>query len=153
MKAVQDFYPDHFAQCYGCGSLNPRGLQIKTHWKGTQTLTSFIPSAHHTAIPGFVYGGLLASLIDCHGTGSASLALAREKGISLEGHNAPRCVTASLQVDYLKPTPLGPELQIYGNIVEVKGRKVIVEAELYAGETLCVKGRIVALEVPENFGA
>jgi hypothetical protein len=29
-KAFQDFYPDNLAQCYGCGSRNPHGHQIKT---------------------------------------------------------------------------------------------------------------------------
>ena len=152
MLAIQDFYAEHFAQCYGCGSLNEAGYQLKTRWEGDHTLTTFVPSAHHTAIPGYVYGGLLASLIDCHGTGSAALALAREKGIELEPYNAPRCVTASLHVDYLKPTPLGPQLRIVGYISEIKGRKVTVEAELYAGTELCVKGKVIAVEIPENFG-
>ncbi|MGC8864881.1 MAG: PaaI family thioesterase [Bacteroidales bacterium] len=152
MIAIQDFYADPFAQCYGCGRLNPHGYHLKTRWEGDHTLTTFIPSEHHTAIPGFVYGGLLASLIDCHGTGSASLALVRDRGIELQPYNAPRCVTASLQVNYHKPTPLGPELRILGKIVEVKGRKVIIDAELYAGDCLCVTGQIVAVEVPENFG-
>ncbi len=153
MIAIQDYYPDHFAQCYGCGRLNAHGYQLKTHWEGDHTLTTFVPSQFHTAIPGYVYGGLLASLIDCHGTGSAALALARERGIEIKPYNAPRCVTASLQVNYLAPTPLGPELRIIGHIAEVKGRKVIVEAKLYAGDTLCVSGKIIAIEVPENFGS
>ena len=31
-RAFQDFYPDNVSHCYGCGRLNPEGLQIKTHW-------------------------------------------------------------------------------------------------------------------------
>jgi acyl-coenzyme A thioesterase PaaI-like protein len=153
MFAIQDYYADHFAHCYGCGRLNNHGYQLKTRWEDDHTVTTFVPSEHHTAIPGFVYGGLLASLIDCHGTGSAALALARERSLELQPFNAPRCVTASLQVNYLLPTPLGPELRIIGKIVEVKGRKVVVDAELYADEKLCVTGRIIAVEIPENFGS
>lgn len=152
MIAIQDYYSDHFAQCYGCGRLNMHGYQLKTRWDGDHTLTVFVPKEYHTAIPGFVYGGLLASLIDCHGTGSAALALARERGLELQPYNAPRCVTASLQVNYLRPTQLGPKLSIHGKIIEVKGRKVVVEAELYADEILCATGKIIAVEVPENFG-
>jgi hypothetical protein len=33
-KAVQDYYPDQFAHCYGCGRLNPEGLHIKSYWDG-----------------------------------------------------------------------------------------------------------------------
>lgn len=151
MKAIQDFYADNFAHCYGCGYKNEQGYQLKTVWVGDQTLTRFTPEAKHTAIPGYVYGGVLASIIDCHGTGSGALALARERGIVLEGSNAPRCVTASLKVNYLKPTPLGPELQVNGRIREVKGRKVIVDAELSVNGNVTVTGEIIVVEVPEGF--
>ncbi|PKQ61324.1 thioesterase [Labilibaculum filiforme] len=152
MKGIQDYYPDHFAQCYGCGRLNEHGHQIKTFWNGEETITRFVPKAYHTAIPGFVYGGLLASLIDCHGTGSAALALAKNQGIELSASNAPRCVTASLQVKYLKPTPIGGEIEIKGKIKEIGARKVIVEAELFANGVLCVVGEVVSVLVPDNFG-
>lgn len=151
-SGVQDFYPDHFGQCYGCGRLNEAGLQIKTYWNGDETLTIFKPKPFHTAIPGFVYGGLLASLIDCHGTGSAALALARHNNIELSEYNAPRCVTASLKVDYKKPTPIDGELRIVGRIKEIKGRKVVVEASLYSGDIECVSGEVIAIQVPDNFG-
>ncbi len=152
MKGIQDYYPDHFAQCYGCGRLNEHGHQIKTFWDGDETITRFVPKDYHTAIPGFVYGGLLASLIDCHGTGSAALALAKEKGIELSDTNAPRCVTASLQVKYLKPTPIGGEIEIKGKIKEIGKRKVIVESELYANSILCVVGEVISVLVPDDFG-
>jgi acyl-coenzyme A thioesterase PaaI-like protein len=152
IKGIQDFYPDHFGMCYGCGRLNEHGYQLKTNWDGDETVTRFVPQPYHTAIPGFVYGGLLASVIDCHGTGSAALALAREEGLELREFNAPRCVTASLKVDYLKPTPIGSELEIRGEIREVKGRKVIVGAKLSANGEVCVTGEIIAVRVPDDFG-
>lgn len=152
MKGVQDYYPDHFGKCYGCGRLNADGYQLKTFWNGEETITRFTPKDYHTAIPGFVYGGLLASLIDCHGTGSAALALAKENNIELSDYNAPRCVTASLKVDYKKPTPIGVELEIRGIIKEVKGRKVVVEAQLLAGGEVCVTGEIIAIQVKDDFG-
>jgi len=152
MKGIQDYYPDHFGQCYGCGRLNEHGYQLKTAWDGEETLSRFTPSAYHTAIPGSVYGGLLASLIDCHGTGSAALALAKEKGIKLEGYNAPRCVTGSLQVNYKKPTPIDSSLEIRGTIKEIKGRKVVVDIRLLSKGEVCVTGEVVAIQVPDDFG-
>jgi hypothetical protein len=88
MKAIQLYYPPEWAHCYGCGYLNPMGLHIKTFWhkeKG-ESETRFTPSPHHTAIPGFVYGGLLASLVDCHSTATAAAAKAEAEGLSLEDH-------------------------------------------------------------------
>ncbi len=152
MKAIQDYYPDHFAQCYGCGRLNEQGHQLKTIWDGDETLSVFTPSEFHTAIPGSVYGGLLASLIDCHGTGSAALALAKEQGIELKEFNAPRCVTGSLQVSYKKPTPIDGRLEIRGRIKEIKGRKVSVDVRLISKGDVCVRGEVVAIQVADNFG-
>ena len=152
-KAIQDYYSDKFSVCYGCGRLNDQGLQIKTRWEGDETVTRFTPKPHHTAILGFVYGGLLASLIDCHGTGSSALAYAKANNIILEGFNSPRFVTGSLKVNYKKPTPLGPELEIRGEIREITKRKVIVDARLIASGEVCVTGEIVSILVPENFGS
>lgn len=153
MPAFQDYYPEHVAHCYGCGRLNALGHQIKTEWDGDETLTRFIPRPEHTAVPGYVYGGLLASLIDCHGTGTAAAAMYRAENRPMDSLPAFRFVTGSLHVDYLKPTPLGPELEIRGRIKEVKGRKVIVEATVYAQGVATARGEVVAVQMPENFGS
>lgn len=152
-QAVQDYYPDDVAHCYGCGRLNKHGHQIKSYWDGDETVSKFIPKEYHTAIPGFVYGGLIASLIDCHGTGSAALAAYRNENRAIDTLPALRFVTASLQVDYLKPTPLGPEIELRGKIIEVKGKKVITEISLIADGVITAKGKVIAVQIPENFSA
>jgi acyl-coenzyme A thioesterase PaaI-like protein len=150
-KAFQDYYPDNVSHCYGCGRLNPAGLQIKTRWDGDDTVTRYLPRPYHTAIPGFVYGGLLASLIDCHGTGTAAAAAYRAEGRAMDTEPAFRYVTASLHVDYLKPTPAGIELELRGRIKELKGRKVIVEVNLLAEGVATVRGEVVAVQMPKTF--
>ncbi|OHD65855.1 MAG: hypothetical protein A2176_03300 [Spirochaetes bacterium RBG_13_51_14] len=70
-KAFQELYPDMFSHCYGCGRLNPDGLHIRSYWYGEESVCTFKPREYHTAFPGFVYGGLIASVIDCHSTGTA----------------------------------------------------------------------------------
>lgn len=150
-KAFQDCYPDNVSHCYGCGRLNPDGLRIKTYWEGDESVTRFVPWPQHTAVPGFIYGGLLASLIDCHGTGTAAAAMARAQNRDIDSEPALRFVTASLRVDYLAPTPAGMELEIRGRAREVKGRKVIVEAEVRAGALVTARGEVVAVEMPATF--
>ena len=152
-KAVQDYYTDDLAWCYGCGRLNPDGYQLKTVWEGEETVTRFTPRPYHIAIPGYVNGGVLASLIDCHGTGSAAAAAYRAEGREVGEGPAPRYVTASLRVDYLKPTPLGVPLEVRGRIKEMKGRKIVVDAELSAGGEMTVRGEVVAVQMPEHFRA
>lgn len=148
--AIQDAYPDDLAHCYGCGRLNSHGLHIRSAWDGDETVATLVPQPHHTAIPGYVYGGLIASLIDCHGTGTAAAAAYRAEGRAMDTLPALRFVTASLQVDYLRPTPLGVPLEVRGRVEEIKGRKVIVAATLEANGELCARGRIVAVQMPEG---
>ena len=146
--AVQDFYPDDFAHCYGCGRLNPAGLALKSRWDGGETVARFAPRAHDVAVPGFVYGGLLASLIDCHAMGTAAAAVERQAGRDIGAAPAPRFVTAALAVDYLRPTPHGPELEVRGRAVEVGERKVVIEVEIRVGGQATVRGRVVAVRLP-----
>ncbi|MCJ7677353.1 MAG: PaaI family thioesterase [Anaerolineales bacterium] len=151
--AFQDFYTETYARCYGCGRLNPRGLHIRSRWEGDETVSTFVPRPEHTAIPGFVYGGLIASLIDCHSTGTAAGAALRARGAEPGTAPMPRFVTGSLHVEYLRPTPLGPTLEIRGMVKEIKGRKVVVTSTLGAEGVVCARGEVVAVEVPEDFGA
>jgi len=149
-KSFQDYYPDELNYCYGCGRLNEHGLQLKTYWDNDETVSVYTPKPHHMAIPGYVYGGLIASLIDCHGTSTAAAAAYRTDNREMDTEPPFRFVTASLQVDYLKPTPLGVPLEIRGKVKEIKGRKVIVEATLTANGELCAKGLVVAVQMPEK---
>ncbi len=149
-KAFQDHYPDHVSYCYGCGRLNDRGLKIKSYWDGEESICIHEPEPYHTAIPGFVYGGMIASLIDCHSTGTAAAAKYRFEGREMDTAPFLRFLTASLHVDYLLPTPLGVPLEIRGRVKEVKGRKVIVESTLSANGQICVRGEVVAIQVPDH---
>jgi acyl-coenzyme A thioesterase PaaI-like protein len=150
-KAFQDYYPDDVAHCYGCGRLNEHGLQIKSHWDGDETVARVVPRPYHTAIPGYVYGGLVASLIDCHGTGTAAAAAYRAEGRAMDTEPYFRFVTASLRVTYLKPTPLGPVLEVRGRVKEIKGRKVVVEETVSADGVVVATGEVVAVQMPEEF--
>ena len=151
--AIQDTYPDDVAHCYGCGRLNPHGYQLKTYPAGELTESRFTPEPYHTAVPGYVYGGLIASLIDCHSTGSAAIFKMQAEGKEPGGEEAPRFVTAHLEVDFLAPTPLGMELRLVGHKVEVKERKVVVDTEMFAGEKLVAKGHAVLVLMPETMAA
>ncbi len=150
MKAFQDYYSDDVAHCYGCGKLNEKGHQLKSYWDGDESVASFDPEPYHTAVPGYVYGGLIASLIDCHCTGTAAAAAYREEGREMGTEPVLRYVTASLNVDYLKPTPIGVTLNLRARIQEVTDRKVVLEADLGAEEEICARGEVVAVKMPEK---
>src|SRR5512136_3393469 len=102
-RAFQDYYPDEFAHCCGCGRLNKEGLQIKSHWDGEESVCHYAPMPFYTGgFPGYVYGGLIASLMDCHAAATASAAKLCADGLTLDGRSISRFVSASLKVDFLK---------------------------------------------------
>jgi acyl-coenzyme A thioesterase PaaI-like protein len=151
-NAIQDEYPDDFAWCYGCGRLNEEGHHFRTGWQGEKTVTIYSPEPEHIAIPGFVYGGVVASLIDCHGTGSASLALHKKNGCEAgDGTEPPRFVTASLKVDFVKPTPHGVPLKAIGVVHEIHPKKFKVETEVFANNVVCARGEVIAVVMPNTF--
>ena len=152
-KAFQDYYPDHLSYCYGCGRLNEHGLQIKSYWDGDEAVCVFQPLPYHIAIPGYVYGGLIASLIDCHSTGTAAAAMYRAQGRELDSQPALRFLTASLHVDYLRPTPLGEPLEVRAFAREIKSRKVVISATLSVLGEVCAKGEVVAVQIPDHMQA
>ncbi len=153
MHALQDLYPDDFSHCYGCGRLNAHGLHVKSEWHDGESIARFTPRAEHIALPGFVYGGLLASLVDCHAMATAAAASMAAAGQTPGVDQTPRFVTASLNVDYLRPTPLGPELELRARAIDIGPKKVIVETTLSANGAVSVKGRVVAVRMPETMRA
>ncbi len=148
MHALQDLYPDDFSYCYGCGRLNEHGLHVKSEWHDGESVARFLPAPHHMALPGFVYGGLLASLADCHAMATAAGASMAAAGEVPGQDPTPRFVTASLHLDFLRPTPLGPELVLRGHAVEVGARKVIVDLTISANDEACARARVVAVRAP-----
>ena len=149
-KAFQDYYPDHLSHCYGCGRLNQYGLQVKSYWDGDETVCRFQPQPNHIAIPGYVYGGLIASLIDCHCTGTAAAASYRAEGRAMDTEPPFRFVTASLHVDYVRPTPLGVLLEVRASVKELKGRKVVMTAILSVEGAVCARAEVVTVRMPDH---
>lgn len=157
-QAFQDCYPEELSHCYGCGKNNLDGHQLKSFWQhvdkqnllASTTVAHYTPSEIYTAIPGFVYGGMIASLIDCHGTGSASAMAYLKQEREMGSLPALRFVTGALNVSYLAPTPQGVELELIGRFSEIKDRKIIVEITLSANEVVCVKGQVIAVLMPES---
>lgn len=146
--AMQDRYPDAVSYCYGCGRLNPDGLHIKSYREGDEAVCHFQPRPYHVAIPGFVYGGLIASLVDCHAMGTAAAAMLADQPADVE---SPRFITASLKVDYLRPTPLGPTLELRGRVVDLNGRKAIVAVTVAAEGVVTARGEVVAVRMPDDW--
>ena len=155
-RAIQDEYPDDYSHCYGCGRLNEHGLQIKSYWEGDEAVCTYTPEPYYMGIPGYVYGGLIASLIDCHCVAAAAAAYDAHEAVPPHADVPPhedvrtRFVTAALHVDYLRPTPLGVPLEIRARATEIAERKVVLSATLSAEGEVCARGEVVAVRIPDN---
>ncbi len=149
-KAFQDYYPEQFSHCYGCGRLNEYGLKIMSFWDGDESVCTVRPEPHHIGMKGFVYGGLIASVIDCHSTGTAAAASYRREGREMGTDPPLRFVTASLHVDYLKPTPIEGPLELRSRVRETGERKVVVDTDLKVNGILCARGTVVAVKIPPS---
>jgi predicted thioesterase len=62
-----------------------------------------------------------------------------------------RFLTGSLNVKYLKPTPIDCTLHIRGRIMEIDGKKVTIDVDVIANGVVTVKGEVVAIQVPEKY--
>jgi acyl-coenzyme A thioesterase PaaI-like protein len=146
-RAFQDCYPDRFSHCYGCGRSNPHGHHVKSYWDGEETVARFTVRPEFSGgVPGHAFGGMVASLLDCHGTASAAAFAYRAAGRRLgDDGEFMRFVTASLKVDFLRPTPIGVELVVRGRLLAIEGRRVRVDLSLSAGDQTCARGEMVAV--------
>jgi acyl-coenzyme A thioesterase PaaI-like protein len=150
-KYFQDFYPDNYSHCYGCGRLNEKGMHIKSHWEGEEGVCRYTPDKSRTGgFPDFLYGGIIASLVDCHCAGTAAAAKLKSDGFGIGERPMPRFVTASIKVDYLKPTPVGEELEIRASVLEIKGRKIILSARVSAAGDITARGEAVMVMIPDE---
>lgn len=136
--------------CYGCGSANPDGLHIKSYWSddGQFVVASFQPQARFSS--GFkdaMYGGLVASLIDCHSNWTA-MAFGY-KADDREPGTLPliTSVTGSLGVKYLKPTPMTQTIQLKAWVDGEVGRKTRVLCELGTGDTVTALGDSIFVRI------
>jgi acyl-coenzyme A thioesterase PaaI-like protein len=146
-KFIQDYFADKIAVCYGCGRNNPEGLHIRTEWNGEEGIFRFKPQPYHTAFPGVVYGGLIASLIDCHCIGTAIGGAYQAEGRDPGTDPEIMFVTGNLNVTYLRPTPMGFELLLRARIKEMHKRKMVVTCSVFADDKECACGEVVAVRI------
>jgi acyl-coenzyme A thioesterase PaaI-like protein len=151
---IQAHYPEGTRVCYGCGTEHPRGLYVETIWDGEKGTCRHNPPADQLGYPGLVYGGLIACLIDCHAVGTATAAAYDAEGREPGSEPIIAHVTGSLKVDYLRPTPMGPELLLEARVRSVMKGRSLVDCDLSAGGKVCARGEVLCVRVtPDKLAA
>ena len=103
----------------------------------------------HQAFPGVINGGVIGSLIDCHGNWTAAIAIMDKNGL-----DEPQCtVTAQYEVKLKRPTPFGPKLKIKSRVLALQEDRAEVIIELKANGKTCATGRGLFIAVKEGHPA
>ncbi len=115
--------------CFGCGPANPRGLQLRSFSGEEGTTAVFTPWPEHDNGLGYLNGGIISTVLDCH-SAAAVLDEAERRGWSpLTGAALPY-VTAGLDVRFLRPAPLGEPLSLVAVVTSADESAMTVEVEL-----------------------
>ncbi len=134
--------------CFGCGALNAHGLQIKSGWAGDEFVCVWQPKAEHIGYPGYVYGGTIASVVDCHAIWASLSLRCRDAGHDLNSGPPPfAVVTGRLSVNYLKPALVAQPLELRARITEHGERKSVVVCRVLQGEVECATAEVITVRV------
>ncbi len=149
-KAIQDEMVGNY--CWGCGADNPVGLHLKSYWDGEVAVAQWAPGHEYAAGPQhFLNGGIIATLLDCHGicTAVASAYQREQRGVGTE----PEIwfATASMTVDYLRPSPIDSIVQLSAQVVAHDDRTTSVDCVFRAAEKERARASVRAVRVPDDW--
>jgi acyl-coenzyme A thioesterase PaaI-like protein len=137
--------------CFGCGTHNHEGLQIKSHWEGEEMICVWHSEDRYQGWRNLLNGGVLATLIDCH-----CMATATSHAYQLENNRAwdtepiYRYATGTLTVKYLKPTPNDQAITLRARILAVKGRKTTMACAVWVGGEQTAEAEVIAIRVYDS---
>ena len=112
LSIQETYYPD--LMCFGCGHANHKGLKLRSYEQDGMVVARFTPWPEHNNGGGFLNGGIIATLLDCHGA-AAVLLESERRGLGTGGLSF---VTAKIDVEYHRavgnlshgPTPSPPAI-------------------------------------------
>ncbi|GLU45954.1 PaaI family thioesterase [Nocardiopsis ansamitocini] len=116
------------------GPANPLAPPLELVRDGEEVRAEVTLNGLYEGPPGLVHGGWVAALLD-QALGSAS---------SMTGRPS---LTANLDVNYRKPTPIGAELTVAARITGTERRKVFVSAEIRHHGVVTAEGTAVMVQV------
>jgi acyl-coenzyme A thioesterase PaaI-like protein len=126
LSIQESLYPK--LMCFGCGHANERGLRLRSYEIDGVVSASFMPWPEHDNGGGFLNGGILATVLDCHG-GAAVLLEAHRRGWEPAPGALLPFVTAGLDVRFLRPAPLREPIELSAGLVAVSESEITVEAQ------------------------
>ena len=147
---IQDQIPDNY--CWGCGADNPDGLHLKSYWDGESSTATFVADTAFAAGPRHVLnGGIIATLLDCFGVCAAIARAYDGEGRAIGSAPEIWHATTALEVEYLRPTPLGEPLDLEGRVSGIEGGTIAVTCSLSAAGKERARAVVRSVRVPEEW--
>lgn len=148
--AFQDLMQQNF--CWGCGAENPTGLHLKSYWDGDVAVAEWSPRKEFAAGPRhFLNGGIIATLLDCHGVCTAVASAYQREGRTIGTDPEIWLATSVLAVEYLRPTPIDQPVQLVAQIIGYDERLTSVECVLGAGGKDRVRAEVRTTRVSDEW--
>lgn len=142
--ALQDRIPGH---CFGCGSLNSEGLQIKSFWLGDEVVCAWRAQPKHIGHPDILYGGVIASVVDCHCIWTAVAHAHRQAGEEIGSSSEHKFVTAAMSLQYRKPVRIEDAVELRAHVVDCNDRKAVVRCSVHSANVLVAEAEVVAVRM------
>lgn len=115
--------------CFGCGPANPKGLRLRSFEVADGSVrATFLPWPEHDNGLGFLNGGIIATLLDCH---SAAAVVLTSQRLGLVPDGSLQYVTAGLDVRYLRPASLREPAELRARYASADEDAIIVDSELW----------------------
>lgn len=151
-KDTKTYFQEHMPGniCFGCGSMNSEGLQIKSYWEDDEGVCVFHSDPRYRGWQNIMNGGILATLIDCHCMGTALAHAYRGENREMGSDPIYRYATAAITVRYLKPTPNDQPIMLRAQITEVDRRKTRVACQVLVNGEKTAEGEVLGIRVLEG---
>lgn len=122
-------------RCFGCGPGNEDGLGLRSRPHDGGVRATWTPEPHHVGGGGFLCGGIIGTILDCH-TGAAVTWWVRENHgawptdqLAAGPEAAPMYLTAGYEIRLLRPTPIAP-VELYAEVAAHDEPEVTVHGHL-----------------------
>jgi len=145
-QIFQDYMPGDV--CFGCGNNNDHGLKIRSFWQDDIALCYWKPQQYHEGWAGLTCGGIIASLVDCHCIATAMATAIKNESRELNSEPHYLFATGSLNITYLKPTPIDAEMRLEAQVTRIKNeKKYTLSCNVYVGDEQTAKADVIVLLV------
>ncbi len=129
LSIQESLYPE--LTCFGCGHANPHGFHLRSYRRGDLTVASFTSRPEHDNGFGFLNGGIITTVLDCH-TAAVVMWEAAERGWEAAPGAPVPFITSGIDLRFLRPTPLAEQVELTARPERVTEEEMVVMAELLA---------------------